>query len=213
MQILRGCTIISQPQFRDCRGGGGPHADAVSFCVLRSSRRADQRSRSAVITGILAPSGPNRTRVLAALNKDERVQSHLPPFMSLMLTKTFNDYIIRPAELEEFEACLEQHQRATGSSGETILQRAIRDHNVGACGKVSLLLSSRANPLKRRCMTISDLRLWEPCSISMLMQRNRRPASELHFSIDGGTPADMTRMIAQGRSVLPKCVLSCTDIG
>jgi COP9 signalosome complex subunit 4 len=59
--------------------------------------------------------------------------------MSVMLTKTFNDYIIRPAELEEFEACLEQHQRATGSSGETILQRAIRDHNVGACGKVSLL--------------------------------------------------------------------------
>jgi COP9 signalosome complex subunit 4 len=106
---------------------------------MHSDEQAERRSRSAVITGILAPSGPNRTRVLAALNKDERVQSQLPPFMSVMLTKTFNDYIIRPAELEEFEACLEQHQRATGSSGETILQRAIRDHNVGACGKVSLL--------------------------------------------------------------------------
>jgi hypothetical protein len=58
--------------------------------------------------------------------------------MSTMLTKMFLEYIVRPAELEEFEASLEQHQRATGASGDSILQRAIRDHNVGACGKVSL---------------------------------------------------------------------------
>jgi hypothetical protein len=107
--------------------------------------QADKCSRSAVITGILAPSGPNRTRVLAALNKDERVQSSLPPFMSTMLTKTFNDYIIRPAELKEFEAGLEQHQRATGAKGETLLQRAIRDHNVGACGKVSVMSDRTAH--------------------------------------------------------------------
>ena len=56
--------------------------------------------------------------------------------MSTMLTKMFHEYIVRPAELEEFEASLEQHQRATGASGDSILQRAIRDHNVGACGKV-----------------------------------------------------------------------------
>ena len=45
---------------------------------------------------------------------------------------------MRPAELEEFEASLEPHQRATGASGDSILQRAVRDHNVGACGKVIL---------------------------------------------------------------------------
>lgn len=58
--------------------------------------------------------------------------------MSTMLTKMFHEYIVRPAELEEFEASLEQHQRATGASGDSILQRAVRDHNVGACGKVGL---------------------------------------------------------------------------
>jgi COP9 signalosome complex subunit 4 len=65
--------------------------------------------------------------------------------MSTMLTKTFNDYIIRPAELKEFEAGLEQHQRATGAKGETLLQRAIRDHNVGACGKVSVMSDRTAH--------------------------------------------------------------------
>jgi COP9 signalosome complex subunit 4 len=53
-----------------------------------------------------------------------------------MLTKMFHEYIVRPAELEEFEASLEQHQRARGASGDSLLQRAVRDHNVGACGKV-----------------------------------------------------------------------------
>lgn len=95
-------------------------------------------SQSAVITCILAPSGPSRSRVLAALNKDERIRTSLPPFMSTMLQKMFHEYIVRPAELKEFEACLEQHQKATMERGDTLLQKAVRDHNVGACGKVSL---------------------------------------------------------------------------
>jgi len=78
-----------------------------------------------------------------------------------MLTKMFLEYIVRPAELEEFEASLEQHQRATGASGDSILQRAVRDHNVGACGKVSSSDCS-VTLLTFRCMTTSALRLLEP---------------------------------------------------
>lgn len=74
--------------------------------------------------------------MLAALNKDERVRSSLPPYMATMLEKMFHEYIVRPAELKEFEDNLEQHQKATGERGDTLLQKAVRDHNVGACGKV-----------------------------------------------------------------------------
>jgi hypothetical protein len=94
-----------------------------------------------------------------------------------MLTKMFLEYIVRPAELEEFEASLEQHQRATGASGDSILQRAVRDHNVGACGKVSL--SDRTVTLLTiRCTTTLDWRLLEPYSGWTQKQPRRPPASE-----------------------------------
>lgn len=94
-----------------------------------------------MVTCILAPAGPSRARVLAALNKDDRIRSSLPSFMATMLQKMFHEYIVRPAELKEFENCLEQHQKATMERGDTLLQKAVRDHNVGACGKVGLELS------------------------------------------------------------------------
>lgn len=47
------------------------------------------------------------------------------------------EYIVRPEEVKEFEAGLEDHQRAKVGDGGTVLERAIREHNVGACGKVS----------------------------------------------------------------------------
>ena len=82
--------------------------------------------------------------------------------MSTMLTKMFLEYIVRPAELEEFEASLEQHQRATGASGDSILQRAVRDHNVGACGKVSTSVCA-VSLLTVRCTTTLDSKLLELC--------------------------------------------------
>ena len=56
--------------------------------------------------------------------------------MATMLEKMFHEYIVRPAELKEFEDNLAPHQKATGERGDTLLQKAVRDHNVGACGKV-----------------------------------------------------------------------------
>lgn len=48
------------------------------------------------------------------------------------------EYIVRPEEVKEFEQGLEDHQRAKVEGGGTVLERAVREHNVGACGKVSL---------------------------------------------------------------------------
>ena len=88
-------------------------------------------------TSILAPAGPLRSRALASLNRDERVHSSLPTYLSTMLRKMLLEYIVRPSEVEDFERELANHQRATVEGGGTVLERAVREHNVGACGKVS----------------------------------------------------------------------------
>ena len=53
-----------------------------------------------------------------------------------MLRKMMLEYIVRPAEMKEFESELADHQRAMVEGGGTVLERAVREHNVGACGKV-----------------------------------------------------------------------------
>jgi COP9 signalosome complex subunit 4 len=67
------------------------------------------------------------------------VTTSLPPHLSSMLRKMLLEYIVRPEEVKEFEAGLEGHQKAVVEGGGTVLERAVREHNVGACGKVSLL--------------------------------------------------------------------------
>ena len=55
-----------------------------------------------------------------------------------MLRKMLLEYIVRSAEVKEFERELAYHQRVTVEGGGTVLERAIREHNVGACGNVSI---------------------------------------------------------------------------
>ena len=93
-------------------------------------------SKAAVTTSILAPAGPHRSRILAALNRDERIHTSLPAHLGTMLQKMLLEYIVRIEEAKEFEAGLEDHQRATVAGGGTVLERAVREHNVGACANV-----------------------------------------------------------------------------
>ncbi|KAK1922282.1 hypothetical protein DB88DRAFT_390410 [Papiliotrema laurentii] len=95
-----------------------------------------QMLKAAVTTSILAPAGPQRSRLLASLNRDERIHTSLPPFLSTMLRKMLLEYIVRPEEVKEFESALEDHQRAVVEGGGTVLERAVREHNVEACAKV-----------------------------------------------------------------------------
>jgi hypothetical protein len=55
-----------------------------------------------------------------------------------MLHKMLLEYIVRPEEVKEFEAGLEDHQKAKVEGGASVLERAVRDHNVGACAKVRI---------------------------------------------------------------------------
>lgn len=46
------------------------------------------------------------------------------------------EYILRSEEVQDFEKSLGDHQRAKVEGGGTLLERAVREHNVAACGKV-----------------------------------------------------------------------------
>ncbi|TRM67792.1 hypothetical protein BD626DRAFT_106192 [Schizophyllum amplum] len=116
--------------------------------------------QAAVTCAVLAPAGPNRSRVLASLYRDER-SAELPTFN--VLSKMFLDHILRPAEVQEFEKTLKPHQVAKiaissndrlsavdddeelGSADEpistrrgpsTVLDRAVMEHNLLASSKI-----------------------------------------------------------------------------
>ena len=112
---------------------------------------------------MLAPAGPNRSRILASLCRDERTVQ-LPTHG--ILTKMFLDYIIRTAEVKQFEQTLRPHQLAkiqqssndriaatlaastsdgdvnmgenvsTRTGPSTVLDRAVMEHNLLAASKI-----------------------------------------------------------------------------
>ena len=126
------------------------------FTPLTLSHIYNPRS-AAVTCAVLAPAGPNRSRVLAALCRDERT-IELPTFN--ILSKMFLDRILRSEEIKEFEGTLKQHQLAKiaisssdrlASAAEedttdpnaskrtgpaTVLDRAVMEHNLLASSKI-----------------------------------------------------------------------------
>ncbi|GFR45768.1 hypothetical protein Agub_g7222 [Astrephomene gubernaculifera] len=92
--------------------------------------------RSAMLCTILAPAGPQRSRMLAALYKDERSArlGDLFPF----LQKVYLERILDRAEVEAFAKQLKPHQVAQvgGSSGGTVLDRAVVQHNLAAASRL-----------------------------------------------------------------------------
>ncbi|KAF8195855.1 hypothetical protein K438DRAFT_1826634 [Mycena galopus ATCC 62051] len=116
---------------------------------------------AAVACAVLAPAGPNRSRILASLFRDERT----PELATYnILSKMFLDHILRSAEIKSFEATLKPHQLAKiaissndrlASSGQdddptaagepatstrtgpsTVLDRAVMEHNLLASSKI-----------------------------------------------------------------------------
>ncbi|TFK75873.1 hypothetical protein BDN72DRAFT_954424 [Pluteus cervinus] len=115
---------------------------------------------AAVTCAVLAPAGPNRSRVLASLYRDERTID-LPTYN--ILSKMFLDHILRSAEVKEFEKTLKPHQLAkiaissndrlasaakddstgdnepatsTRTGPATVLDRAVMEHNLLASSKI-----------------------------------------------------------------------------
>lgn len=110
---------------------------------------------------VLAPAGPNRSRILASLYRDER-SSELPTYN--ILSKMFLDHILRSTEIKDFERILKPHQLAkiaissndrlasaisddspapvnepnasTRTGPSTVLDRAVMEHNLLASSNI-----------------------------------------------------------------------------
>lgn len=87
----------------------------------------------AAICAILAPAGPERSRILAMLYKDERTQK-IPNFS--MMEKIYMERVVRAPEIKEFEKALRPHQMALTSDGLTVLQKAMIEHNLFAAANM-----------------------------------------------------------------------------
>mmetsp|Transcript_23077 Transcript_23077/g.65008 ORF Transcript_23077/g.65008 Transcript_23077/m.65008 type:complete len:405 (-) Transcript_23077:67-1281(-) len=92
-----------------------------------------QLLKASVTCAILAPAGPQRSRILALLCKDERIRSveHFE-----ILHKMFMDRLIRGSEVKMFEESLLPHQKASLPDGQTVLEKAVLQHNVLAASRV-----------------------------------------------------------------------------
>ncbi|XP_026472790.1 COP9 signalosome complex subunit 4 isoform X2 [Ctenocephalides felis] len=122
--------------------------------------------RNALICTVLASAGQQRSRMLATLFKDERCQ-HLPAYS--ILEKMYLDQIIRRSDLQEFEALLQPHQKASTLDGSSILDRAVFEHNLLSASKLynnitfeelgSLLEISAAKAEKIASQMISEGRM------------------------------------------------------
>eukprot|EP00567_Pseudictyota_dubia_P012596 CAMPEP_0197451122 /NCGR_PEP_ID=MMETSP1175-20131217/27791_1 /TAXON_ID=1003142 /ORGANISM="Triceratium dubium, Strain CCMP147" /LENGTH=390 /DNA_ID=CAMNT_0042983743 /DNA_START=243 /DNA_END=1412 /DNA_ORIENTATION=- len=88
----------------------------------------------AATCAILAPSGPQRQRILGLVFKDERLSQldTLTEFEthSAVLTKMYMNQVLRKDELTKFENSLTPHQKAVMGDGLTIVERAVIEHNM-----------------------------------------------------------------------------------
>ncbi|KAJ1342214.1 hypothetical protein BSLG_003137 [Batrachochytrium salamandrivorans] len=88
----------------------------------------------AVTCTVLAGAGPQRTRMLASLYKDERVRER-PEFRQsgvfAILEKMYLGRVLRSSEVSEFAATLRPHQLAKlEDDTTTVLDRAVIEHNL-----------------------------------------------------------------------------------
>ena len=99
----------------------------------KSEARLAEALSNAITCAILASAGPQRSRVLATLVKDERCAS-VPAFG--MLQKVYLERILRAEEVAAFGAALKPHQLAVGDDGLTVLSRAVSEHNLLSASKL-----------------------------------------------------------------------------
>eukprot|EP01087_Luapelamoeba_hula_P000456 TRINITY_DN1033_c0_g1_i1.p1 TRINITY_DN1033_c0_g1~~TRINITY_DN1033_c0_g1_i1.p1 ORF type:complete len:391 (-),score=101.83 TRINITY_DN1033_c0_g1_i1:33-1205(-) len=89
--------------------------------------------KCAVTCAILAQAGPQRSRMLATLYKDERC-SKLDIYSTL--EKMYLERILRKPEVIKFAEGLKEHQMAKLSDGSTVLDRAVMEHNLLSASRI-----------------------------------------------------------------------------
>ncbi|PVF96330.1 hypothetical protein CPB86DRAFT_737013 [Serendipita vermifera] len=156
----------------------------------------NQALAAAITCAVLAPAGPNRSRMLASLYRDGRASS-APNYN--ILTKMFLDHIIRPAEVKEFEKTLRPHQLAkiAQSSNDKLASRITDDDTDTTMADAGVPVSTRTGP-----QTVLDRAVMEHNILSCSNIYNNITFSGLGALLDvtpGAAETMARRMIEQGR--------------
>jgi COP9 signalosome complex subunit 4 len=88
---------------------------------------------AAIICAVLAPAGPQRSRTLGRLYKDDRATS-VDVFS--ILEKMHLDRLLTPEEVAAFSQKLQPHQLAKTADGSTVLDKAVIEHNLVAASRL-----------------------------------------------------------------------------
>lgn len=94
----------------------------------------------AVTCAVLGRAGPQRSRILGLIYKDDRLKDlgSISGYKShtSVLTKMYTERLLFTDELTTFEESLAAHQRAITSEGWTIVEKAVIEHNMLAASHV-----------------------------------------------------------------------------
>lgn len=89
---------------------------------------------------VLGKAGPQRSRILGLIYKDERLKdlSLLPVYAShkSVLSKMYTERLLFTDELKAFENSLKQHQKADTAEGYTYVEKAVIEHNMLAASRI-----------------------------------------------------------------------------
>ena len=127
-QLSQARILDSRREFLDA--SQAYHAVSLSPVVAEEDRNASLSK--AIVCAVLAGAGPQRSRLLGKLFKDER-SVHLEEFG--ILAKMFLDRLISPAEVDIFAEKLDTHQLAQTADGSTVLAKAVIEHNLLGASK------------------------------------------------------------------------------
>lgn len=121
--------LLSQARIRDAKRDFLEAARRYHEISFSKAVAEDERLHTlsmAIKCAVLAPAGPQRSRVLARLYRDERAVG-LEEFS--ILEKMFLNRLLRPDEVDKFAKGLLPHQLAVTPHG-TVLSRAVVEHNL-----------------------------------------------------------------------------------
>ena len=127
---------LSHARISDSRRKFLDASQAYHAVSLFPALAEDERNKvlsQAIICAVLAPAGPQRSRALGNLFKDER-SAQQEEFA--ILEKMFLDRLISPAEVDKFANGLAPHQLAKTSDGSTVLAKAVIEHNLLGVSKL-----------------------------------------------------------------------------
>ncbi|KAL8905702.1 MAG: hypothetical protein Q9207_002458 [Kuettlingeria erythrocarpa] len=100
---------------------------SFSFSNVLDEEERTRALSSAIVCAVLAGAGPQRSRALGKLYKDDRAPQ-VPEFG--ILESMFLDRLLSPEEVTKFSEKLSPHQLAQTSDGSTVLAKAVVEHNL-----------------------------------------------------------------------------------